>query len=271
MRACFSSARQLTLAATTMFVLAGAASSSLGAQIRAPRTEAIPPFTTVYLATGTLLMDVSKLNPRFERLDLEEKDRPGFFTISNDGYSVGFGGYGPIMQRLVLGGEWHMADLGQEASPSGKTNQLATKYGMGTLGYAVLTAWRLNVVPFLGLGAGTATLTLKVRGGGPSVPDGQDPTFDEVIMSPGSESVMKGKYVMVQPGLAADFLLLRQETDRIGISLGVRFSSMITPNRTTWTYNGREVFGGPDLGPSGGVIRVSAGVGGFRLAGKTQR
>lgn len=271
MRACFPSARRLTLSATAILALAGTASSSLGAQNRAPRDEAIPPFTTFYLSTGTLLMDVSKLNPRFERLDLDEKDRPGFFTISNDGYSVGFGGYGPIMQRLVLGGEWHMADLGQEASPSGKTNQLATTYWMGTLGYAGVTTWRLNVVPFLGLGAGSASLTLKVRGGGPSVPDGQDPTFDEVIMSPGSESVMKGKYVMVQPGIAADILLLRQESDRIGISLGIRLSSMITPNRTTWTYNGREVFGGPDLGPSGGVMRVALGVGGFRLGSKAQR
>jgi hypothetical protein len=271
MRAGFPNARRLTLAATTLFALVSAASSSLRAQNRAVRDEPIAPFTTFYLATGTLLMDVSKLNPRFERLDLEEKDRPGFFTISNDGYSVGIGGYGPIMQRFVVGGEWHMADLGQEASPSGKTNQLATKYGMGTFGYAVFTTWRMNIVPFLGLGAGTATLTLKVRGGGPSVPDTLDPTFDEVIMSPGSESSMKGKYVMVQPGIAADFLLLRQETDRIGITLGVRFSSMITPNRTTWTYNGREVFGGPDLGPSGGVMRVTLGVGGFRLGSRAPR
>jgi hypothetical protein len=261
MRASLTNARHLM----TLFAALIAASGTLGAQNRGARNEPIAPFSTFFFSTGTFLMDVSKLNPRFERLDLEAKDRPGFFTLSNDGYSVGIGGYGAVIQRLVVGGEFHIADLGQEASPSGKTNQLATTYWMGTVGYAVFTTWRVNIVPLLGIGTGTATLTLKSRNGGPTVPDGQDPTFDEVIMSPGSESIMKGNYVMVQPGVSIDALLLRQETDRIGITLGLRLSSMITPNRTTWKYHGREVFGGPDVGPSGGVVRVMVGLGGFRL------
>jgi hypothetical protein len=267
MQASISNAQRQMLVAVTLFVTVNVAASTLGAQTRAVRDEPIAPFSSFYFATGTFLMDVSKLNPRFERLDLDQKDRPGFFTISNDGYSVGFGGYGAVIQRLVAGAEWHMADLGQEASPSGKTNQLKTSYWMGTLGYAVFTTWRVNIVPLLGIGTGNATLILKSRNGGPTVPEGQDPTFDEVIMSPGTESTMKGNYVMVQPGVGVDALLLRQETDRIGITLGIRLTSMISPNRTTWKYNGREVFGGPDVGPSGGVVRVMVGLGGFRLSG----
>jgi hypothetical protein len=261
MRASLANARRVMMLLTAL----SAASSTLGAQNRVVRNEPIAPFSTFFFSTGTFFMDVSKLNPRFERNDLEAKDRPGFFTISNDGYSVGVGGYGAVIQRLVVGGEWHMADLGHEASPTGKTNQLATTYWMGTMGYALFTSWRVNVVPLLGIGTGTATLTLKSRNGGATVPEGQDPTFDEVIMSPGSESIMKGNYIMVQPALSIDALLLRQGTDHIGVTLGLRLSSMITPNRTTWKYNGREVFGGPDAGPSGGVVRVMVGVGGFRL------
>lgn len=250
---------------------AAAVSPAAGQGQAAPRDEPIAPFSAFYFTTGTLLMDVSKLNPRFERLDLEAKDRPGFYTISNDGFSVGIGGYGAVVQRLLLGAEVHSADVGLESSPQGKTNHLETNYWMGTLGYAIVTTWRVNITPTLGIGTGKVNLTLKSRDGGPTVPDDRDPTFDEVIMSPGSQSVMKGSYVTVQPGLAIDLLILRSELDRLGLTLGIRMASAISPNRTTWTYKGREVFGGPDVGPTAGTVRIIAGIGGFRLMGSPKR
>jgi len=248
----------------TAVALAVALASPGGAQ-GSMSGESLAPFSTFYVTTGTLLMDVSRLNPHFERVDLAVNKRPGFYTLSNDGYSVGLGGYGPVMGRLVLGGEFHSADMGQETSPAGKTNQLTTTYWMGTLGYAALTFWKVNIVPFVGIGTGSATVTLRSRDGGPTVSDAFSPTFDEVIESPGSMSTMKGSYVMVQPGLAIDVLMLRSEKSHIGLTLGLRFASAITPNRTTWQYKGQDVFGGPDLGPSGGTMRVIAGIGGFRL------
>src|SRR5581483_7747734 len=127
--------------------------------------------------------------------------------------------------------------------------------------------WRLNVTPFIGIGAGTATLTLQSRDGGPTVSPDQDPTFDEVIMSPGRRSVMTGRYVLVQPGLAVDYLVLRDSRSSVGLTIGLRFASVISPNRTTWTYGGRTVYGGPDAGPTAGTFRIVAGIGGFRLAG----
>ncbi len=232
------------------------------------RTRApIPPFSAFWVSTGTLLMDVSKLNPHFERLDLAQVDRPGFFTLSNDGYSLGVGGYGPVTGRIVLGAEWSTASMGEEASPSGKTNAISTTYAMGTLGFAAWTNWRINVIPFAGIGLGKVKLTLKSRDGGPTVPDTQDPTFDEIIMSPGSLSQIDGSYLMVQPGLAVDFLILNQTSQTIGLTLGVRFSSVLSPNRTSWTYQGRDVFGGPDTGPTAGSVKVILGVGGFRMGG----
>jgi hypothetical protein len=247
----------------------GAVAPEAGAQDRATSVGREPPaaFSALFLSTGTLLMDVSKLNPHFERLDLDVKNRPGFYTLSNDGYSVGVGGYGVVYNRLLLGAEFSTADIGSESSPSGKTNQLTTWYGMGTIGYAAWTTWRLNVTPFVGIGAGTATLTLQSRDGGATVSPNQDPTFDEVVMSPGLQSVMKGRYVMVQPGLAVDYLVLRDTKSSVGLTIGLRFASAISPNRTTWTYGGRTVYGGPDAGPTGGTVRIVAGIGGFRLAG----
>lgn len=245
------------------FAVAASAATAQSSMDRKP----IPAFSTFYVTTGTMLMDVNRLNPHFERLDLPAADRPGFYTISNDGYSVGVGGYGPVFNRLIAGGEWHSAQMGEEASPTGKTNALATSYWMGTMGFALWTSWRLNVVPFAGVGVGNVKVTLTSRDGGPSVPDGIDPTFDEIVLASGSRSVINGSYLMVQPGMAVDFLMLNQTEDRIGLTLGVRFTSMISPNRTTWTYQGREVFGGPDSGPTGGSVRVLVGIGGFRMGG----
>ena len=86
-------------------------------------------------------MDVSKLNPHFGRLDLPTASRPGFSTISNDGYSVGMGGYGPVLDRLLLGAEFRATDLGQESKPAGKTNQITTRDWTATAGWAVYTRW----------------------------------------------------------------------------------------------------------------------------------
>src|SRR6185436_20684156 len=100
----------------------GVTASLAGAQgaRRDLRDEPIAPFSSFFVATGTMLMDVSKLNQHLERNDLDAKDRPGFYAMSNDGYSVGLGGYGAVVQRLVLGAEFHSSDLGEEASPAGK-------------------------------------------------------------------------------------------------------------------------------------------------------
>lgn len=251
--------------ASTVAVLA----TTAGAQQPRQSTDrpSVAPFSAVYVATGSLLMDVSKLNSRFERNDLPVDQRPGFYTISNDAYSVGVGGYGVVLNRMLIGAEWHSADLGEEANPSGKTNQLQTKYFMGTIGYPAITTWRLNVFGYLGVGYGSLKLTLKNRDGGPTVPDGRDPTFDEILASPGSRSEVNGNYVMVQPGIGVDFLILGDESASRGLTLGLRIGSAISPNRTKWTYGGREVFGGPDAGPTSGTVRVQAGYGGFSLGG----
>ncbi len=260
-----SSISRLLVAVATVATVADAQAGTSQAvgRSRAP----IPPFSAFWVSTGTLLVDVNKLNPHFERLDLPQANRPGFWTLSNDGYSLGVGGYGPVTGRILLGGEWNTANMGEESSPTGKTNAISTRYWMGTLGFAAWTNWRINVIPFAGVGLGKVKLTLRSRDGGATVPGTQDPTFDEIIMSPGSSSVIDGSYLMVQPGVAVDFLVLNQESQTLGLTLGLRLSSVLSPNRTSWTYQGREVFGGPDTGPVGGSIKVILGVAGFRMGG----
>jgi len=253
------------LAGATAVALLAVASFAAPADAQAAPREFVTPFTAVWFGAGTVLVDVSRLNPHFERTDLPELQRPGFFTISNDGFSVGGGAYGPVLPRLLLGAEAHWGDIGEESSPSGKTNHLRTRFAMVTVGFAALTGWRYTLHPFLGIGTGSVRLTLQDRAGGSGVSGTQNPTFDDVVMSPGAESTLKGSYVIVQPGVGFDYLVLRGSGDRVGLVLGLRVSTAVSPNRTTWRHEGREAFGGPDVGPVGGMFRLVAGVGGFRI------
>ena len=177
-------------------------------------------------------MDVSKLNPHFGRLDLPTASRPGFSTISNDGYSVGMGGYGPVLDRLLLGAEFRATDLGQESKPAGKTNQITTRDWTATAGWAVYTRWRVNVAPYVGVGMGTVNLILKSGSGGAPVTASDGPLFDDIIMSPGTKSVIKGSDVMVQPGLTIDYLALRQQNDRLGHAGAPLPAAAIAPPRS---------------------------------------
>jgi hypothetical protein len=228
----------------------------------------VAPFSTIFISAGRLLMDVSKLNPRFERPDLlllNPPQRTGFDAISNDGYSIGIGGYTPV-GRVLLGGEWHYSDIGEESSTFGKTNRLETNYAMATVGFAAWTAWRWTIYPFVGVGVGKVALTLRDRFGVPQAPLTQDPSFDEIVLSNAPENKLNGSYVIFQPGLGFDYIALRDDRSRIALTLGLRISTAVTPNRTTWTYQGRSVYGAPDTAPVGPMLRLVFGIGGFRMA-----
>ncbi len=226
----------------------------------------VTPFSAVWITTGKLLVDVRKLNDRFSRPDLATGAvRPGFDALSNDGFIIGGGAYTPI-GRVMLGGEFHYSDIGLESSPAGKTNQLTTNYFMATVGYAVWTNWKVSITPYFGVGIGKMTLTLKNRDGGPTIPATASPTFDDVVFSPGQQSRLIGSYYLMQPGIAVDYLVLRDTNSRVGVTLGLRLGTSITPNRTTWQYRGRDVFGAPDAGPVGPSMRLIFGIGGFKMS-----
>jgi opacity protein-like surface antigen len=227
-------------------------------------SDYVVPFSTFYGLVGRLNADPTMLNSHFARPDLP--NGTGFDALSNDAYAVGFGGYFPF-SRLLLGFEWYYADFGYETSPQGKTNDAQTVYAMAMIGYPIFTTWRLTVFPYAGVGAGQMRITLKNRDGGATVSLAQSPTFDEIILSPGSDSQILGKYLIVQPGIGLDYLILKDDTrSHLGVTLGIRFGTVITPNRTPWTYRGKEVFGGPTFQPSGNTLRVLIGIGGFKMA-----
>jgi opacity protein-like surface antigen len=256
-------ARAVLLAGAALFAL-----SPARAQTSAPPTadDAVMPFSALWITTGKLLVDVNRLNARFTRTDLAATGKfTGFDALSNDGFVVGAGAYAPI-GRVLLGGEFHYSDVGIETSTSGKTNQITTSYGIATVGYAVWTSWHWTVFPYVGAGMGKVTLSLKSRDGGPTVSSTTSPTFDEIVLSPGTESRIDGTYYLLQPGIGVDYLALKSSESHVGITLGLRMGTSISPNRTTWTYGGRDVFGAPDVGPVGTTARIIIGIGGFQMS-----
>jgi hypothetical protein len=55
--------------------------------------------------------------------------------------------------------------------------------------------------------------------------------------------------------------VLRSLGDRFGLTFGARIGKKIAPNRAAWKLDGRKVIGGPDVGPDGAWLRLTAGIG----------
>jgi hypothetical protein len=217
----------------------------------------IAPFTNVFISLGNAFSNVNALNVRF--------DSAHFDAIAGHGFSIGGGGYVPF-GRALFGGEYHDADFGFESTGTGRTNKMHSHYWMATVGYALFTTWHFNFVGFLGVGMGSTKIIVADRNGGPTVSTSVDPLFDDILASPGLSSTITGSYSVFQPGVGMDYLMLRSDKSHLGVTFGLRLGTTISPHRTAWSYEGRNVVGAPDAGPVGTFLRLSLGIGGFKLA-----
>jgi hypothetical protein len=230
---------------------------ALRAGAQEPSNPSPAPFSNVFLSVGNAFTNVDALNVRF--------DTTHYDAIAGHGFSIGGGGYVPY-GRALFGAEYHDADFGYESTDQGRTNKMHSDYWMATVGYALFTTWQLNVVGYLGVGLGTTKVTVSDRNGGATVGTSVDPLFDDILDSPGYKSVITGSYSVFQPGIGLDYLMLRTSHSHMGVTFGLRLGTTISPHRTTWSYEGRNVVGAPDAGPVGGFLRLSVGIGGFKLA-----
>lgn len=242
--------------AAALTLLSSAAAVSVSAQ--GARGEGVGPggtfpFASVFFGTGGSIASTSDLNTRL--------DTAKYFAASNDAISYGGGariGFG----RMIIGGEFAMTDFGEEGNPSnGRTSALRSRFYLGQVGYAWWAGRHLNVYPMLGVGAGTMVLTLSDRNGGGAPPAGVDPSFTEVALHPNFSSKLDATYLLFEPAVGADWLVLRSLGDRFGLTFGARVGKKIAPNRAAWKLDGRKVIGGPDLGPDGMWLRLTAGIG----------
>ena len=218
---------------------------------------AIAPFNSVFISLGNAFTNVDLLNVRF--------DSTHYDAIAGHGFSIGGGFYVPF-GRALFGAEYHEADFGFESTATGRTNKMNSRYWMGTVGYALYTTWQFNIVGLLGAGMGTTTIKISDRNGGATVGTSVDPLFDDILGNPGFSSTLTGSYSVFQPAVGVDYLMLRSAKSHVGVTFGLRFGTTISPHRTAWSYEGRNVVGAPDAGPVGSFLRLSLGIGGFKLA-----
>ena len=243
-------------AVAVLAVLAASAASPLTAQ--GARGEGVGPggtfpFVSAFFATGGSLSSTGDLNTRL--------DTAGYFAVSNDAISYG-GGVRGRWGRMIFGGEFAATDFGEEGDPAkGKTSALRSRFYLSQVGYSLFAGRHLNIYPMLGIGAGAMSLTLSDRNGGGKPPAGVDPTFTDVVLHPDYSSLLTANYLMFEPGIGADWLVLRSVGDRLGLTMGARLGKSMTPNRAAWKLDGTKVVGGPDVGPAGFFARLTFGVG----------
>lgn len=241
-------------AAIAMFVSSAAASSAAqGARGEGVGPGGTFPFATFFLATGGSVARTSDLNARL--------DTANYFSVSNDAISYG-GGVRTSWGRMIFGGEFAVTTFGEEGDPgSGRNSSLRSRFVLGQIGYAWWAGRHLNIYPMLGVGSGTMVLTLSDRTGGGAPPAGVDPTFTDIALHPNYSSKLDAMYLLFEPAIGADWLVLRSLGDRFGLTFGARVGKKIAPNRAEWKLDGRKVIGGPDVGPDGVWLRLSAGIG----------
>jgi len=211
------------------------------------------PFFSVFFSTGGSLTSTRDLNARL--------DTAKFFAVSNDAISYG-GGVRGRWGRMVLGGEFASVDFGEEGDPvRGKTSALRSHMYLVQAGYSSWAGRHLNFYYMLGVGAGSMSVTLSDRNGGGAPPAGVDPTFTEIVLHPNFSSIIEANYLMFEPVVGVDWLVLRSVGDRLGLTMGARLGKEYTPNRAAWKLKGAKVIGGPDVGPDGYFMRLTFGVG----------
>ncbi len=211
------------------------------------------PFASVFFGSGGSVAFTGDLNARL--------DTANYFAVSNDAISYGGGarfGFG----RMIFGGEFAMTDFGEEGDPTaGRTSALKSQFYLAQVGYTWWAGRHLNVYPMVGLGAGRMAVTLSDRNGGGAPPSGVDPSFTDVVLHPNYSSRLDATYLLFEPAVGADWLVLRSVGDRFGLTFGARTGRKIAPNRAAWKLDGRKVIGGPDVGPDGMWLRLTAGIG----------
>jgi hypothetical protein len=222
-----------------------------------PGEPIITPFANFYIAGGQAKFDVSGINARFN------KDN-GFFALSGDAYTSGLGFYIPI-GGILAGLDYEVLDNGFESTPAGRTDVLSSAMIQGRAGFRLFSSWNLTIHGDLQLGGGIATIKFRDRTGGAGLAPATNPTWDEILVKPGAESELRGRFYFIAPGVGFDYIFLTDAKSQRGFTLGVQVATSLAPHRTAWTYGGHDVFGAPDGAPVGAQVRVTLGYGGFSL------
>ena len=179
---------------------------------------------------GTNFSDMNKL-----------LDKKGFSTASPFGIQWGGVGFG-IIKNIIVGGEGYVFFV----LPQPEAKDLKVSFGgaLGTfnLGYVAYNTKSFILYPFIGIGAGSNSITVQER-------TGETIQFDEELLEGKKlkESRVSRGIFALSLGLGGDLLTLGKRTDEgfAGLILGFRLGYIFEPFGSKWKIGNSEEKGIP--------------------------
>ena len=168
-------------------------------------------------------------------------DKKGFSTASPFGIQWGGVGFG-IIKNIIVGGEGYVFFV----LPQPEAKDLKVSFGgaLGTfnLGYVVYNTKSFILHPFIGIGAGSNSITVQER-------TAETIQFDEELLEGKKlkESRVSRGIFALSLGLGGDLLTLGKRTDEgfAGLILGFRLGYIFEPFGSKWKIGNSEEKGIP--------------------------
>lgn len=178
----------------------------------------------------------------------------GVPNLENNAITLGGGGY-LVISNFLIGGEGASL-MNQTVSANDAQAQLEGGWGTFNIGYTPLaTDGGLVLVPRLGIGAYNYRLFLQDAA--------NPPTFQNVVGSPGTASVLVKKGLLLTADVGLNWSLKYKDGRGGGVFLGLDLGYNYSPKIDEWTLWGEPVEGGPGVNMSGAFVRLRVGGAGW--------
>ncbi len=183
---------------------------------------------------------------------------PGY-GASTGGFSVGGGSGALLFGRLWVGGKGFGMFVGTGETPSG-TAKLSAAGGAGELGFAAVNHGGWLVIPFVGVGSLSYSLSIQNRRATPVKLSAYD------TLAAGTTTDYSASFVTGEVGVRV-MRLLFGEGRHGGLAAGAELGYMSALGRGPWTGPGgvNSGIGSADLGAA--YVRLLIGGGGFSFKG----
>jgi hypothetical protein len=179
---------------------------------------------------GTNFSDMNKL-----------LDKKGFSTASPFGIQWGGVGFG-IIKNIIVGGEGYVFFILPQPEAKDLKVSFGGALGNFNLGYVVYNTKSFILYPFIGIGAGSNSITVQER-------TGETIQFDEELLEGKKlkESRVSRGIFALSLGLGGDLLTLGKRTDEgfAGLILGFRLGYIFEPFGSKWKIGNSEEKGIP--------------------------
>ncbi len=185
----------------------------------------------------------------------------GYSAPADQLFQIGGGLYG-LRGRLLIGGEGYALMGDEVSSTGGRETKTLGAAGFFNLGYLVVDRPIVRAYPLLGLGGVHLSYRIQEAGAVGLGPNVANPSFAQVLQSPGQRSVLSSAGFALSLGGGVDVtpvMRRRANGSTYGLLLGVRAGYQWTPVRDDWRLYDIAVTGGPDDLLDGFFFRVSIG------------